>query len=1234
MVVRLRLLVMIAPDLDLLDSPLDPGLTVIEASAGTGKTYSISHLVPRLLIEGALPDLSRLLIVTFTKDAARELAERVRRVLSRLARPADAAELAGTDAQDIAALRARLAALTGPAGEAARRRVARALVDLDLLSVSTIHSYCQRILQQEGALCGLPVPPEVVTDDEAILDPILRRYWLRGLTADPALAALAISHGWSLANARAFVQTRRRVAGAASEPPPPPFSDASKRLAELAEALRSPAPARSAEMAAQAVVRWKKGGPDTSESAAALIRAVARADVNEPAFWSALTAAARLPDQTNRQGKDNKNAADALARETWFEPARELQRLAERMEWAWHHHLADLALPDLAATLAERRLVTQDGLIGTLHRALHRDDAEGAVMAARLAARLAERHHVALIDESQDTDPRQFAIFRRVFLSPAHVRRLILVGDPKQAIYGFRGADLATYLAARDSARAVYTLRKTRRSPQALVEVVNTLFARPLALHHAGLHFAPSVSALPYDEQLFVNGDAAPRLCVWTAQPGDDRFTAQSRRVPEISARIATVVAGLLNQGAELVRRDPTTGLECSRRRVATDDFAVLVSTHAQAEAMATALARRAIPAVMDSGADVFASDEARELHLVLSAVLEPRRSRLRRRALATRLLGLDAADLARAENDTQAADWARVFTDWKKLWENGGLARLLTALDRPVFNPEGAEGVSLRLAAQPLTGERRVTNLRQLTDLLLDASRNQAPAPDELTRWLGRQIARASDRCDVEEHQLRLASDRPAVRVVTMHKAKGLEYPLVFCPYLADSLKRPDGHRILPPERVHAPGEHATLLHLGLLDDQARAAREARLLAADLEERLRLAYVALTRARVALWTCAYRGSSRLDLGGPLDWLLRSDAEVAAHPRYDESWAETVRAGGCDRLADCLHGLHPEITAIPPPEPDEHPLRAAPAAPSASPPELNPPCARPAPSVPAAWIVTSFSALVRENHAHGAPAPQGIQAAPATPTVPATAFFHQPGGADIGTVVHDWIETWDFAPLPDAAADTPLARQISGTALATPDLWSDVLHELFTTLREVRLPGLAAEPLHRLCAEAHASEWHFHLPIAGRLNIAALADCFERHARPEHRAYAERLRRLPDAAVSGLLQGFIDRLVRRDETWGVIDWKTNRLGDHLDDYTPDALLRCAMDSHYLLQAHLYLVALRRHLHDAAHAKIAGAWLVFLRAIAPGSTRGVLHIDPPDELLNALDALFSTPKRGL
>jgi exodeoxyribonuclease V beta subunit len=1240
------------------ESEIRPGLTVIEASAGTGKTYSISHLVPRLLLNGTLDDLSKLLLVTFTKDAARELADRTRQVLTRLGAPPSANEAA--EAKDVAALRMLLDPATNPGSVEAHRRLQRALTDLDLLTVSTIHAFCQRTLQQEGALCGLPVMPEVVTDDFDHLEVVMRQRWIDRLIENPTLAAVATGLTWQLKNAITFAKTQRSSRNPVSVPGATEMKTLLDRIPTLTAQLANDERWSEFENQLEAVPSWRADGPEDSADAISRIHALHTANPESAEFWAALK---RVEGVVDRIG-GGKAVVDTVKACAWFQSCQDLDELSDQLLWAWLHQLAAESLPRVEATLLRHRAITQDGLIGTLHDALHRKDTKGATQSDRLAKRLADRYQVALIDESQDTDPKQFAIFRRIFLESSPPRHLIIVGDPKQAIYGFRGADLATYLAARDTTDRVFTLTKTFRAPAPLVAAVNQLFNRPQSFLNPGMTFAPAESALSYNHELLVDDRPRSMIEVWILpSTGPESFSSKRPRIQVLSDRVATTITDLLNRRAKLRKTDLITGEEISAETVCPDDFAVLVSTHEQAEAMAEALQSRGVPAVVNSGADVFGTDEARELLALLRAILRPRKKARLRSALATRLIGLDGSTLATLNAGTPDPDsgetpestrWLDQFSAWQRLWQKGGLAALFAELENP---PAGLLplGVTHRLALIPLVGERRATNYRHLTDLLLQASREDAPRPDEIVRWLAQQITRAESRSEVEETQLQLSTDRHAVQVVTMHKSKGLEYPLVFCPYLADAQRKPGTVEKIAGTVSTTNGEKQDqLVNTRLLDEIALGRRKEQLANATLEERLRLAYVALTRAKVRVWTCSYTPSSRGPRISPLDWILRPANELTPLIGYTSAWEKAANTNRSARHETVLLSLgaksHEET---PSPDVPDTPLitfRALPdsdttlyAGPAVAEGTVQPEITRAAlnaPQIPGFWRVTSFSTLTREKHAHGAPVvetsgnsePSGATAATPAPTAP-VAFFTAPGGAEVGTVVHDWIEAWDFRPVDTLRLEAHLK---AGLRLREPregqSGWTDLLSELFTTLRTTQLPGCDSAPLHELCPAAHASEWHFHLPLKDELTPRALADCFSRHAAPAHQPYAERLRTLSDWGVRGLLQGFIDRLVRHGDTWGVIDWKTNLVGRSPKDYEEESLLTYAMDSHYILQCHLYLVALRRHLRTVGRPSDQAnqAWLIFLRGIAANSSRGVLHIQPPERMMNALDALFADP----
>lgn len=1184
---------------DFVESALPEGLSVIEASAGTGKTFAISHLVPRFLLEGIIASLGEILIVTFTNDAARELAERIRRVLEKLALPA----APGEAEQDpgIWRLRQRFGE------EHCRRILPRALSEIDQLNVSTIHAFCQRTLQTEGTLCGLPVMPEVITHAQEIMEEALYDLWLERIAGDPMLATIATRKGWSIQADLKFV---KEIAGLENfEPVPCPA-----RFADTLEALKT-APLCFTHGVVNELVSfigtipetaWKKSGAARQQHLDALAQA---RQFHDPGFEEALEWIATLPDHIARRGKDGAARCEAAKTLNAVKRAGEITVQCEHLQWCWQNECAGVVLDRVQAKLNATRQITQDGLITTLRDALR--GPSGFVLAARLRARI----KVALIDESQDTDPKQFEIFHTLFASGKSVslpHRLVMIGDPKQAIYGFRGADVNTYLAAKEQARATFTLNTTFRQPAPLVEALNAFFTTqpgmPGSLLKEGLEFYPASSGLAKDQQLFVENEPVPgRIEAWIVGGAEvESYANASQREEIIPATVATEIVRLLacgKMGADAATARPLTP----------SDFSVLTHSNAEAQQIAAALIERGVPAIIASGENVLASEEARELLHLLRALDDPRRQQLIFTALATRLLGSGVEALRNIQLDSDRYEGTlQKFLRWQQIWEHKGVAAALAAVDEE-------EAITPRLASTE-KGERRLTNFRQLIDILQEAALQHAPRPAHLIRWFAQEIAAAGGNDAPEERQLQLESDREAVQVVTMHKAKGLEYNLVFCPYLWE-LKSPKGI-----QRFAQPGRRPQLVHLGL---ESGGRLKNSLYQNTLEDRLRLTYVAMTRAKTRLWF--YGGdigvNTRSPLpASPLDWLLQTQTQ----PEFTAAWMDNPNKEGKKegRAEQHTAGLRSRfqgrtaLIAIQPPPPANSASWTPPAT-SASPGLA----ALPVPTIARPWALTSFSALTRERLPHGScMPPDPSREEPGQDVAECCNPFHAAsGGTIMGTAIHAWMEQWDFGPVNRDA----LERHLQPFQLTAPPAISlnDAVAAMLEQLRGSMLPGLDCS-IAQACPEPAASEWHFHLPIRESLTPQQLADVFRLHAAPLYQPYVPILGALPSAELRGFLQGFIDRLACEGNRWGVIDWKTNKLGQTPHAYSQAALLGCAMESHYILQAHLYLIALRRYLRQCNPAgEIAGAWLVFLRAVRSGTSGGILHIAPGEALLDALDHLF-------
>ena len=1171
---------------DIVKTPIVAGLSVIEASAGTGKTYAISRLVPRLLLERTVARLREILLVTFTNDAASELSDRVRGVLEKLhAKPEPDEEKSDPGAH---ALRQKFQSRED------REVIARALLDIDQLGVSTIHSFCLRTLQTEGTLCGLPVVPEQVPDAEALIEEALYDLWKSKVAGSALLSAIAAAQQWNPAGDMALVKQVVGMDEIEALPPPRPLEDALRELEAGAGRFTKEMVAGLTSLAAK-VSSWNKGAGDEA------FRSQQFSSLREPEdFLSWTNAVSWLPKIA--EGKAGlisaRSAANkALIAEAAQLPAvllaREMSALYWQLGWHWRLDCARAVRQTVAAALRKNRQITYDGLISTLRDAL-RSEKTGPL----LRARLREQYKVALIDESQDTDPRQFEIFRAIFSCPgSDASRMVLIGDPKQAIYEFRGADVNTYLDAR--ARAgdnVYSLSKTFRSPQPLVDAVNAVFQRNGSLLKDGLGFSPATSGLDGDIFLEAGGvDPAVRLEAWVVpdeQAGD--YSNAGGRLRRISGCVASEIVRLLQGGARIAR-----GRE--GRPVRPGDIAVLVSNRFEAAAMIDAFQARRVPAIQAKAADILTTDEAAELLVVLRAIEDPRRSDLRLAALSTRLMGRTAADIRRIREDAEEDEAAlENFLRWQSALHRQGVAAALAEIDCD-------EKMTLRLAGT-LQGERRVTNLRQLGDLLQEASHRFGNRLGHLVRWLAQEIAGVDSGGETEERQQQLESDAQAVKIVTMHSAKGLEYHLVFCPFLwtsRNNKKSKAGVNVLA-----RPGQAPLLVNLDLVDDQSPYDRA--LARAALEDRLRLAYVAITRAKVKAWIFCGALSGKNPQASALDWLLRSE-----EPTDFDGWLE--RTGPAPRgllhqegLALLATGGGGAIRQQAPPE-----ISPAPWQPSDSSSAAKL-VALPAPEIPEPWVLTSFSSLTREKNPHGA----GEVVSGSAEADPPNPLFQAPGGAMVGTAIHDWIEGWDFTGPDLAEVGEHLEKYplpAPGAALGLP--FHECVAGMLAELRAAVLPGLDCT-VAAACPQAESSEWHFQLPIEKSLSARSLADVFATHGGSD---YAAVLEALPAEELKGYLHGFLDRLAFHEGSWGVIDWKTNKLES---GYGQDSLRSCAMQSHYLLQTHLYLVALRRFL--GPQVPIAGAWLVFLRGVRSGSSDGILHIQPSAALMAGLDGLFSQP----
>ena len=1221
--------------LDALTTPLERSL--IEASAGTGKTYTITTLFLRLLLQSGL-SVGQILVVTFTNAATRELYDRVR---TRLREALTAFEEEQSDDAVLAALLRE-----SPDRERSRERLQTALRDFDDAAIFTIHGLCQRILHEHAFESGTSFEAELTTSQESLLAEVVDDFFAQTLyEASPALVRQMIDE--KVGRERLVALAKKGIADPTMpvlpDPPDPKVIEASLRVFEAAKAA--------------AAASW-------ASDRARILKGIDDAKLSQVQYKAvAIDAAAQQMDQLLRS--DRRSGTALSKRLELFTTAKLTGATTKKSGPVPTHpffgHCDALLAAAAAATLdsKSRMILLQRDLITYARREmplrkdaahlqsfddlLHRLDAAlTGPLGPALAAAVRGKYKAALIDEFQDTDPVQYRIFAAIYRDSKSSPQFF-IGDPKQAIYSFRGADVFAYLgAAQDTgADRLFTLDTSYRSDPGLVEAVNTLFARPRApflLDQIG--FSP------------VKAAKTTRMHLGEAPVTPFRILFYPREASS-SAKATSLTKGAANLSipdavAADVARLLASGTTIEGRPVSPGDIAILTRKNQQAMDMQAALRALRIPCVLQGDASVFDSHEAVEMEALLGAMAAPSNGGAVRLALTTSVFGLRADEIESLDRDDEAWDaHAQRFQSWGARWRDhgfiAGFRRLLDELQVPS-----------RLLSWT-DGERRLTNLLHLAELLHVAQVSEHLGPAGLLRWLAtvRRDQDARDEAGAEAAQMRLESDDAAVKLVTIHKSKGLEYPIVYCPYLWDGtllykadLKTPMFHE--PPPSL----DQQRKLDLGSADLEKHLQYAAREAAA---ENLRLLYVALTRAKhqcVVVW-----GHMKDAATSALGYLLHQDGAESG----DLFETTSTRLLGLDDagmladlaglVADARGTIAVETLSL---DPGKH-HAPVPTAPPAL--EFRP-VSR---GLESFWRTSSFSGLIGGGNAE-ARADEGRDrdgAVTADPLLDGDAteattiegelvLLHAfPKGARPGEMLHKVFEDIDFSA-PEADIAAAVAISLAHFQVAPEEEWKDLLGRAVREALEtpLRAPGADAATvftLRRVSREKRLNELEFIFPVGPtsrapehRFTAKALGEVLERHAGPAIPAgYAAALQRLTFLPLEGFLRGFIDLVFEQDGRYYVVDYKSNHLGASPADYGEAALSEAMAHHHYFLQYHLYVVAVHRYLQARLpgydyDAHFGGVFYLFVRGMAPdrGDNAGVFADRPSRALVLALSALFA------
>ncbi|HEX7816250.1 exodeoxyribonuclease V subunit beta [Dyella sp.] len=1212
-------------------APLHPlslplkGVRLIEASAGTGKTWTIAALYLRLVLghgDGAAEPLlpNQILVLTFTKAATAELRERIR---ARLAEAA-AAFRATTPPQD-ALLASLLDGYADPQARAiAARRLDHAGQWMDEASIHTIHGWCQRMLQQHAFDSGYAFAQDAQADETQLQAEVIRDYWRRQFFPLDSHGAARIRGFW-----RSPRELQRALRPLLAQPdeslrlegkPLPPVDDIGEYIENIV------APERDALRRAQAL--WRDHIESIESTVLQALRAGSlNANMMKPAAveqelqtlraWTTGGPIDETTLQRYTQGRlakaTKKGHAPPMSEafeaiETWAL----LREQAVPLEPMILAHAAPWVRARLEALKQQRSQIGFDDMLQRLDRALRGHSGH------RLAQTLAGHYPVALIDEFQDTDPLQWRIFERIY-GERRDCGLLLIGDPKQAIYSFRGADIHTYLRARDAAiPPIWTLDTNHRSTDAMVDAVNRLFV------HGDTHA----------DGAFGFGATLPFQPV-AAKGRGERFIHQDRKVPALTFALLDtdepMSVGVFRHAmaehaaAQLIAwLDAATQGHCGFK--STDgslvplqqgDIAILVRSRGEAALMRDALRRRGLKSVFLSDRDsVYASAQADDLLRWLQACAEPGSDRGMRAALATPSMCRSYAELDRLNADELAWEaCGEIFRRLHQHWVRHGVLamthELLHAFDLPA-----------RLLAGP-DGERQLTNLLQLAELLQHAAMS-LDGERALIRYLGTRMAESRDMlADTSEEQIvRLESEDALIKIITIHKSKGLEYPLVMLPFIATARQASNSQMV-----VWHDAEGRSIADLDA-DDAARqaSARE------QAQEDLRLLYVALTRARHACWLgigvhrVGHAKAPALQRSA-LGYLLSGGAIIEPRdlPRLLGTWHDHPDSIAVETLPEIA-----DTSVYRPREPDQKIMRHATPYEGVRIPE---------------WRIASYSGLKyveSEGHdtlpAPETPAQDNLNEVHADATLAAVAgersapagihAFER--GAIAGTFLHDMFEWvaergFDAALLQQDVLEQWIAQRAQrlGWTHHAPMLATWLIDLLKISLP---LPDGGHMALAGLSKHQYYAELEFWIE-AHRVDTLALDQLVKSHTldqRARQRLDAER--------IHGMFKGFIDLIVEHKGRYYVIDYKSNVLGPDAQAYTHDAMRNSVLGERYDLQYALYTLALHRQLRARLPGydydrHIGGVMYLYLRGV-DGTDHGVHNERLPRALIEAMDALFA------
>jgi exodeoxyribonuclease V beta subunit len=1110
-------------ELNLTSLPLQ-GTHLMEASAGTGKTYSILRIYLRLLLQKKL-SVHQILVMTFTNAATAELRNRLSEFLRDIR-----VHWSSTNEPVIAELRNQLS------HEEADLLLKQAIVHLDEASIFTIHGFCKRALGEQAFLSGVSFNLQLEGDSSQLIIQAAQDWYRNNIQQENFID---IYDKW---------------------PTPEKFVDHWKLAITTSDIIQKPQVQDISESWGNFLAHWES---------------------EREAYIKHNIQSKRLKDESKRElNRQDLDILDSAFENTDINLLKNLNKefftrclkaAGKQKDCAFLFALHSAFEQDIAAKLIRQALAGVEfirarvakekdrlerldfnDLIIQLNQSLHAENGDA------LAKALLNSYPAVLVDEFQDTDPDQYAILNKIYGTTADAF-MCLIGDPKQAIYSFRGGDVFAYLKAREQAQFHWSMNTNYRSAKGVVDGYNQIFLdkEEKKTFGFGIHYQQVCAA----KNAVTFSDEPDRSAVqWVAlAPGEVPSRGLNKQYCD------TIARWCCNEIIQLI-----SGVSADNQPIRPGDIALLVRSHTEATMLQNNLNAAGLSSVfLSARANVFHSHEAQQLYQLLTGIWKYENDRLFVAALASNWLQLSIAELDELQhNEFQWVHWQSKFDNWRSQWQRSGLMSMLLDILQSHFKPDAGDA------------DRQLTNMLHLAELLQKESTRLRKA-DALLHWFA--LAMDEQYGTAEEQTLRLESDEELIKIVTMHGSKGLEYPIVFLPFIAYHGRASKTPAVLRYHDRNDFSAHQSYLHTREIIELSKQEDEA--------ERIRLFYVAATRAKLRLYICTAPFSSFKD--SALAQAIKTDKFDAS--QFPLVGSNALLQVNTDELEDLTWQQQ---------EANEQVHIA----------EFHGRIERD-------WWLSSFSALTRHiSHSSHSQPDRDEDQPTEKPAESDQLRFRLAKGAEAGNLLHDTFEILDFqSPDFDKAYENCQIRYPSLTETFKLDEFKDWFNEmLYAPLTQGgRLADLAAQKTLR--------EAEFYFPMQGQ-QATELATFISQHRNSEY--YLPERNRL-----KGMMHGFIDLIFEYKGRFFVADYKSTYLGAQLDDYHHAALQQSIFNSSYDVQYYIYALALHRYLktklpdYNPEH-HFGGVYYFYLRGMNTENSNGIYFTEITTAELNRLDAIFS------